>query len=86
MGTLRNFMFHDVRDLKDTKYPKRYELKSFLSKDEFEYRIMQIANRYKIISSETALRLDLSMFQWKNYFTSQILYHYMLLKMNIPTI
>jgi peptidoglycan/xylan/chitin deacetylase (PgdA/CDA1 family) len=60
MGTLRSFMFHDVRDLKDTKYPKRYELKSFLQWDDFKERIRIISNRYKVISSDTALRLDLS--------------------------
>ena len=51
MSTVRAFMFHDVRDLNETKFPTRYNLKSFLSKKEFNHQINYINKKYKIISS-----------------------------------
>jgi hypothetical protein len=52
-------MFHDVRDLECTKFPERYKLKSFLSKEAFEKRIDYIARNYEVISSEQAIQVDL---------------------------
>jgi len=51
MSTIRAFMFHDVRDLNETKFPARYNLKSFLDKKEFNHQINYINKKYKIISS-----------------------------------
>ena len=51
MSTIRAFMFHDVRDLSQTEYPTRYNLKSFLNKKEFIHQLNFINNKYKIISS-----------------------------------
>ena len=42
MGSIRAFMFHDIRDLEDTKYPERYKLKSFLRRNQFEFQISKI--------------------------------------------
>lgn len=51
-------MFHDVRNLKDTNHPKRYNLKSFLSEDQFKFQINEIKNKYKIISSLDIKNVD----------------------------
>ena len=51
MSTIRAFMFHDVRDLTQTKFPGRYDLKSFLDKSQFQNQINFINKKYKIISS-----------------------------------
>lgn len=58
MATIRAFMFHDVRNLEDTKYPKRYSLKSFLNEDQFKFQIEFIRNKYKIISSYDVKKID----------------------------
>ena len=57
MGTVRAFMFHDVRD--ENKYPKRYSLKSFLNKEKFKFQINEITKKYKIIDSKDLQGLDL---------------------------
>jgi peptidoglycan/xylan/chitin deacetylase (PgdA/CDA1 family) len=44
-------MFHDVRDLDQTKFPGRYNLKSFLDKKQFQHQLTFINKKYKIISS-----------------------------------
>ena len=59
MGTIRSFMFHDIRNLENTNYPKRYNLKSFLNEDQFSYQIDKIRNRYKIISSLDIKNIDI---------------------------
>ena len=51
MSTIRAFMFHDVRDLTQTKFPGRYNLKSFLDKNQFQNQVNFINKKYKIISS-----------------------------------
>lgn len=50
MSSLRTFMYHDVRDAKDTKFPERYNLKSFLNLEQFDKQVKFIAENYDIIS------------------------------------
>lgn len=52
MSNLRTFMYHDVRDNKDTKFPDRYNLKSFLNLEEFEFQLKHISENYDIVSPE----------------------------------
>lgn len=52
-------MFHDVRNIESTHYPKRYSLKSFLSEKQFLYQVQKIKSKYKIISSLESHNLDL---------------------------
>lgn len=52
-------MFHDIRNIKDTKYPNRYNLRSFLNKEQFEHQINIILGKYKIISSIDVLNIDI---------------------------
>jgi peptidoglycan/xylan/chitin deacetylase (PgdA/CDA1 family) len=59
MGTIRSFMFHDIRNLEDTNYPKRYSLKSFLNKKQFQFQIEIIRNNYKVISSKDVKNIDI---------------------------
>ena len=59
MSTIRAFMFHDVRDLTETKFPTRYNLKSFLDKTQFLHQLDFINNKYKIISSRDVPHIDL---------------------------
>ena len=59
MSNIRAFMYHDVRDLEDTKFPERYKLKSFLNVKQFENQIDYIKNNYTIIKSSDILDIDL---------------------------
>jgi len=59
MGTIRAFMFHDIRNLENTNYPKRYNLKSFLDEEQFKYQVNLINNKYKIISSLDVKNIDI---------------------------
>ena len=59
MSTIRAFMFHDIRNLEDTNYPKRYNLKSFLNEEQFKYQVNLIKNKYKIISSLDVKNIDI---------------------------
>ncbi len=59
MGTIRSFMFHDIRNLENTKYKKRYSLKSFLNENQFKFQVDKIRNRYKIISSLDIKNIDI---------------------------
>jgi peptidoglycan/xylan/chitin deacetylase (PgdA/CDA1 family) len=52
-------MFHDIRNLKNTNYPKRYILKSFLNEEQFKYQVNIIKNKYKIISSIDVKNIDI---------------------------
>jgi hypothetical protein len=52
-------MYHDVRDFSDTRYPKRYELKSFLTRKEFEFQIDYICTNYTVIRSDEVLGLNI---------------------------
>ena len=52
MSSLRTFMYHDVRDVKDTKFPDRYNLKSFLNLEQFDKQVKFIAENYDIISPQ----------------------------------
>lgn len=52
-------MFHDVRNLEDTIYPKRYKLKSFLDENQFKFQIEIIRKKYKIISSSDIKNIDI---------------------------
>ena len=45
MSTIRAFMFHDVRDLNQTKFPGRYNLKSFIDKQELSNYLKFIVDR-----------------------------------------
>jgi peptidoglycan/xylan/chitin deacetylase (PgdA/CDA1 family) len=60
MGSVRSFMFHDVRDNTDTNYPDRYDLKSFLNKKQFEHQISVINSSYTIIRSDDIPNVDFS--------------------------
>ena len=51
-ATIRAFMFHDIRNLNETKYPSRYELKSFINKKQFEFQIDYICANYTIIRGD----------------------------------
>jgi hypothetical protein len=59
MGTIRSFMFHDIRNLENTNYPNRYNLKSFLNEEQFRFQVDKIRNRYKIISSLDVKNIDI---------------------------
>ena len=59
MSTIRAFMFHDIRNLEYTNYPKRYNLKSFLNEKQFKYQVNLIKNKYKIISSLDVKNIDI---------------------------
>lgn len=52
-------MFHDIRNIENTNYPKRYNLKSFLNENQFLFQINEIRKRYKIISSLDIKNIDL---------------------------
>jgi len=43
-------MYHDVRDLDCTAYPKRYKLTSFLSVKQFEQQLDFLQEKYQVIS------------------------------------
>lgn len=43
-------MYHDIRDLHDTAYPRRYELRSFIRKPEFHRHLDILVRDYEIIS------------------------------------
>ena len=58
MSDLTTFMFHDVRD--DDEYPKRYNLKSFLTKNHFKDMVIQINQRYTIVNSNYIGEIDFS--------------------------
>ena len=60
MSTIRAFMFHDVRESNETEFPSRYNLKSFLNKDQFTHQLNYINNNYKIISSLDVPLVDLN--------------------------
>jgi len=51
-------MFHDVRDLDETNFPKRYLLRCFLRKTQFEHQINHIVNNYTVISSTELKQID----------------------------
>ena len=59
MGTIRSFMFRDIRNLENTNYPNRYNLKSFLNEEQFRFQVDKIRNRYKIISSLDVKNIDI---------------------------
>jgi hypothetical protein len=59
MSTIRAFMFHDIRNLENTNYPNRYNLKSFLNEEQFRFQVDKIRNRYKIISSLDVKNIDI---------------------------
>ena len=48
---VRAFMYHDVRDMKDTAFKTRLGLKSFLSTLQFKNQLKYITERYEIISA-----------------------------------
>jgi peptidoglycan/xylan/chitin deacetylase (PgdA/CDA1 family) len=52
-------MFHDIRNLENTNYPNRYNLKSFLNEEQFRFQVDKIRNRYKIISSLDVKNIDI---------------------------
>jgi hypothetical protein len=59
MGTVRAFMFHDIRNLENTIYPERYNLKSFLNEEQFKFQVDKIRNKYKIVSSLDIKNIDI---------------------------
>ena len=58
MSTLTSFMFHDIRT--ENIYPKRYNLKSFMTQEKFKKCISLINNNYQIIGSDQIKNIDLS--------------------------
>ena len=56
--SVTSFMYHDVRNIYDSRYKKRYELKSFLTVEQFEKQIKYITERYKVISGKNFLDLN----------------------------
>jgi peptidoglycan/xylan/chitin deacetylase (PgdA/CDA1 family) len=52
-------MFRDIRNLENTNYPNRYNLKSFLNEEQFRFQVDKIRNRYKIISSLDVKNIDI---------------------------
>lgn len=58
MTTLQSFMYHDVRDLNETAFPKRYVLKSFLRRKQFENQLDYIQKNYEVIHSRDILNID----------------------------
>lgn len=47
---VQTFMYHDIRDLHETAYPRRYELRSFIRKAEFHRHLDILVRDYEIIS------------------------------------
>lgn len=47
---IKAFMYHDIRDVKDTLFKSRIALKSFLRVDQFKSQLSYIKKKYKIIS------------------------------------
>jgi|TARA_R110000772_G_scaffold76389_1_gene165015 peptidoglycan/xylan/chitin deacetylase (PgdA/CDA1 family) len=47
---IKAFMYHDIRDVKDTLFKSRITLKSFLRVDQFKSQLSYIKKKYKIIS------------------------------------
>lgn len=47
---VQTFMYHDIRDLHETTYPRRYELRSFIRKAEFHRQLDILVRDYEIIS------------------------------------
>jgi len=62
MPVVKVFMYHDIRDHERTdfgrRYYKRYNLRSFLDKTQFEHQINLIKNSSDIISCSDFLQLD----------------------------
>jgi hypothetical protein len=52
-------MFHDIRNLENTRYPERYNLKSFLNEEQFKFQVDKIRNKYKIVSSLDIKNIDI---------------------------
>jgi len=50
------FMYHDIRD--DKKYPKRYNLKSFLTVNNFKKNLDFITNQYQVIRPSDIPNVD----------------------------
>ena len=48
-------MYHDVRNLDQTKFPKRYSLKSFLREQQFRNQIKYIKKYYNVVSAKQIL-------------------------------
>lgn len=48
--SLSTFMYHDIREVTLEYFPKRYELKSFITPDNFRKQILHIKRNYSIIS------------------------------------
>lgn len=60
MSKLRAFMYHDIRDLKEKTYEKRYLLKSFLNCNQFEKQVEEIKKNHEIISCSDVLSKELN--------------------------
>ena len=52
------FMYHDIRDLHQTKFKERYKMKSFLRNTEFVRQIEYIEKQFQIISTDELLQPD----------------------------
>lgn len=50
-------MYHDVRDLHQTKYPNRYKQKSFMRNEDFSNQINYIKKCYTVISMDDLLSI-----------------------------
>ena len=45
-------MYHDVRDLNRSRFPRRYGLKSFIGTQEFDRQLDYISHHYAVITIE----------------------------------
>ena len=53
-------MFHDIRDLENTKYSERYKLRSFMSFNEFKEKLKYLSKEYNIVNSSEIQSLKTS--------------------------
>ena len=52
------FMYHDIRDFNNINYKSRFELKSFLTVDQFKSQLDYLIKNYRIISTMDLLNKD----------------------------
>jgi peptidoglycan/xylan/chitin deacetylase (PgdA/CDA1 family) len=55
---IKTFNFHDVRDNKNPKFQSRYELRSFLTNEEFKENLNQILRKFSIIKTRDLAEIE----------------------------
>ena len=48
---IKALMYHDIRDYSNSKYLNRYELKSFMTINQFKDKLKYLKKNYNIIST-----------------------------------